>query len=572
MHRLSFLIFAAMFVCSHFCVALPSSSKPCACPHDRDNYDVIAYRIDLKIDPNKKSIAGTVGIELVLTQKDVHCLVFDLVDEMCVTKVRLVRDTLGAKSSLSGRPANFEHSGDQLHCKLPEASDAPQRFVVAIEYKGSPQSHDKMSGFHWGIDPDHNPWISTSSQIIGAHHWWPCKASFFQPADRCDLIWLNLTVPKDLVCFSNGKLSGTEASGGRWKLWRWHYDYPISTYGVTVNIGNYEQSKSELKLPGLESPVELHTCVLPHMAEAAAVQFAQIPELLEIYSKCFGPYPFPKAKVGVAHTCFASMEHSSAIAYGWTFPSWLAKHDKPDPAQRLNRYYDYVLVHQFAHEWWGNNVAASTWKDVWLHEGFATYAESLYLEATRGREITDEYFQGLLMSIRGDSTLMPKSYENFREAYSRATYNRGSWVLNTLRHFVDDDAAWFKTLQEFQSRHRHGVASTEDFRKVLEDVTKRPWKEFFDQWVYGSGYPKLSGEITATEEGLSIKIENEGTTDTGFDLPLDLRWREDCSEVRRRVWLSPGTNKIVIDTGSEAEGLQLVGMNRILGEHRVRIR
>jgi aminopeptidase N len=441
---------------------------------------------------------------------------------------------------------------------------------VAVRYDGAPRARNDFDGFHWRETEDGRPWIGTSVQGLGAHVWWPCKASFYHPEDKPERVSVNATVPRGLVAVSNGRLTGRHPAGEDHETFHWRHPYPLETYAVTLNVAPYVALEGTLVLPGLEAPVPYAWYVLPASRERALVQFAQVPEILATFSEAFGPWPFPDAKVGLVQTSFWGMEHSTAVAYGSSFPAWIAEHGGKDRYASRNRWFDYILVHELAHEWWGNAVSAADWGDFWLHEGFATYAGGVYVERRDGRETADRFFAEQAAWVHPKAVLYRGAGTSSKQAFSAAIYSKGACVLNTLRHYLDDDETWWELLRTFQLRHRYGNATTEDLRAVLEELSGRDWSGFFDQWVHGAGYPRLSGRVRAQDGGVLVELEKPASP-TGCVVPLDLAWREGDRRVTRRLWFGPGAHRERIACELPPTEIEVRHLERLLGEHDVRV-
>jgi aminopeptidase N len=296
-----------------------------------------------------------------------------------------------------------------------------------------------------------------------------------------------------------------------------------------------------------------------------------VPELLAIYSRAFGPWPFPESKFALVQTSFWGMEHSTAVAYGSSFPEWCRQNNVRDRYAGRNRFGDYILVHEVAHEWWGNAVSAADWGHFWIHEGFGTYAEGVYVESRKGREEADRYFSSQGRMIGQGARLFRGNGVESARAYSNVIYTKGACVLNTLRHFVDDDEAWWKSLRDFNLAFRYKNAVTEDFQLILEKNTGRPWKQFFDEWFYGKGFPALKGTVATKENTIQVEIDNPAEENRSFHMPLDLRWTEGPEPKSRRLWLEPGRNLLEIPCSSPPTDVSVLNLHRVLGRHDVKV-
>lgn len=524
----------------------------------RDLYDVEAYHLSLEVDPETETLRGLVTTTATSLTPSLETFQLDLVDAMEVTMV-----------TVDGLEVEFTHTGDRLTCGLPNPVPRGGRVAVGVEYSGSPQARDSFTGFHWARTADDRPWINTSCQGPGAHSWWPCKASAFHPEDKPDRLSVEITVPTGLTAVSNGRLLGELELGDDRTTFFWEHGYPLETYTVTLNVAPYVVVEQTLDLPEVGEVPFLYY-VLPENEEKAAVQFAQVPELLRIYSEAFGPWPFPGSKFALVETNFWGMEHSTAIAYGSSYPLWCQIEGASDRYASRNRLYDYILVHEVAHEWWGNAVSASAWGDFWIHEGFGTYAEGVYVEKTLGRAAADAWFAEAGSRTLGPGRLYRGDGVDSGGAYGSLIYSKGARVLNTLRHYIDDDDAWWRALREFNLRYRYRNASTEDFRAVVEEITGRDWRAFFDQWVYGDGTPRLAGSVRVTDAGLEVEIENTGTGETLFDVPLDLVWK-DAEEHSLRLWIAPGASTTTVELDARPQAVEVVHLDRLLGAHDVRV-
>ena len=540
-------------------------------PDPRDSYDVLSYRLDLRVDPETETLSGIVAIEVRVLAPELEVLVLDLQHDLEPQRVRRPLEPLTQRSSLDGERLRFRHRDDLLSCVFPEPIPRGETVTVAVRYTGNPTSVNGFDGFHWDHTPSGAPWISTSCQSLGAHSWWPCKASFFNPDDKQERLFVNATVPRGLLAVSNGRLVSREVQSDGWETFRWRHDYPCETYSIALNVGPFEVVETELELRGIPEPVPFIYYVLPEDLEKARVQFAEVPRFLDVMAEAFGPWPFPDSKVGLVQTSFWGMEHSTAIAYGSSWPTWLAEHGGHDPYAGRNTFFDYILIHEMAHEWWGNAVSADDWGNFWIHEGFATYAEGVYVEHLHGREEADRFFAQQRRFTHPRESLFRGTGTNSRQAYNSVIYSKGAGVLNTLRHYIADDAAWWRALRRFNLEYRYRNAGTAEFQSIVEDETGRSWERFFEQWVYGTGFPELAGSARLRTGRIELEISNPVMHGTAFDVPLDLAWRAGDEWRELRIQLEPGLNAFALEVGPEARDLKILHLDRVLGRHDVRV-
>jgi len=549
------------------CCALAASGRDI---DPREAYDVETYRLDLGVDPATRTLSGTVAVDVLVTAESTSAIVLDLAALFEVKQVLKLARAVTAEGDLEGDALEFSREGTLLYCRLASAAKRGDHVRVAVEYTGSPRSRDSFTGFHWKTTSDGKPWITTSCQDLGSSSWWPSKDSYFHPEDKPARVFENFTVPLGLYAVGNGRLTSRKKHAHELETFHWVHEYPLETYAVSLNVAPYVSVEAKLAIEGQKDPLDFIYYVLPENAEKAALQFKDVPPMIEAFTQAFGAFPFPKSKFALVETSFWGMEHSTAIAYGSSYPTWIAAHGGKDPYAARNKYFDYILVHESAHEWWGNAVSAKTWGDFWIHEGFATFAEAVYLEHVRGREIAEKHMQDWKASVGRHASVYRGDDVDSGKAYDINVYSKGAWVLATLRTFIADDAQFFAILRAFNLEFRYRNASTHDFRAIVERETKADWKRFFDEWVFGKGYPKLTGSVRIVGDEIEVEVSVTATSETAFHLPLDLEWRVREETVKQRVELQPGLNSVRIPA-TGASDLRATSLNRILCDSKVHV-
>jgi aminopeptidase N len=502
----------------------------------RAGYDVLSYRIDLTVDPRARRIEGSVGVEAKVVASELPGFVLDLAPELELRSVRLA----------DGAPLAFRREGRCVVASFTAPRKAGEHVALVLSYGGTPAEPSSFEGFHWRKSADGSPWIGVACQQSGASAWWPCKDSLFHPEDLPERTSIDLRVPAGLTGVSNGHLVGKEQQGA-WDLFRWEHPYPCPTGAISICVGAYAEVARTLEIGGRK--LDFLYWVLPEDAAKAKLQFEDVPALLECFSEAFGEYPFPKSKYGLVQTSYLGLGHASCIGYGSSFPKWCEQTGTPDGKADLNRFFDGVLVRESAREWWGNAVRARTPEERWIEEGFAGYAEALYVERVLGA--------GRL--------------EEFMEALRPLAASRGAWVLHTLRWFVDDDERWWKALREFNLQFRYKCAGSDDFRAVLEKQTGKKWERFFRTFVQGSGQPELSGRVRSERDKVLLEIENRGSDGTQFEVPIVLDWRDGKEQRHERVMLAPGTNKLSFPCKTKPADLDAHGWEHVLGTHSIKV-
>jgi aminopeptidase N len=538
------------------------------CAQDASSYDVRTYRLDLELLPLQHELRGTVAVEVVILDKDVEVIELDLRAGWLVEKVELLDGELTYDRSLEGRRLYADHKGDRLRCELLKTARPGQPVVLAVTYRGHPfDKRIEPQVFFWGEAADGRPYVDVACQRAGAHSWWPCKSSYRHPEDKPDRVWVHVTVPRNLTAVSCGRHVRTTLASDDRHTFHWRLDAPIPTWGVPLNVGPYVRRARELTLPGLDAKLLYELYVLPENVEKALVEFERVPEALRYFSEVFGPYPFPGEKFAIVDSRAYSSAGATVVSYGSRYPVWNAQQAGAAVA------FDETLVHELAHSWWGHGVTAENWSEAWLHESFAAYAEVLFHEHLEGREAAHDRLTSLFRATHTALGLRPTKPVNCaREAYSRGLWLRGPLVLETLRHFVDDDEQFFGAPRDLQASHRHGCVTTESLAAALASRTERDWTQFFDEWYTGHGYPHLKGTVKVEGSKLCVDVENGQSGVQTFHVPLDLEWREGDTRVTRRVALEPGRNTIEVPCAQPPHDVQVVKLQRLLGRHRVEVR
>lgn len=481
-------------------------------------YDVRSYDLELAIDVERRSIDGRLGLRAAVVHP-IGVLLLDLDEALEISGVEE-----------DGRALDFDHRAGRVRIDLDRERQPGETLELAVSYAGRPRVARRPpwdGGFTWRETPSGEPWIATSCQGEGADLWWPCKD---HPSDEPDSMSIRVTVPEPLVCASNGRLESVEEREDGKRTWHWFVSTPINNYCVALNIGPYvEVAESYTSVAGDEVPVRFW--VLPENLEKGRAVLPEFLDHLRFMEELFGPYPFRADKYGVVETPHLGMEHQTIIAYGYRY--------------RRDREFDYDWLHhhELSHEWWGNMVTAADWSDFWIHEGFGTYAQSLYVEKNHGPAGYRRSMARHRAQILSQKPLAPREAQTTRQMSLAASgrgvdqdvYYKGAWVLHTLRHLIGDEA-FFRALRRMAypdpalERVTDGsccrFATTEDFVEIAEGVSERELGWFFEVYLRQPALPRLVVE----EEDSNLKLRWETPGDLPFPMPIDVRI---AGEVRR---------------------------------------
>ncbi len=356
--------------------------------------------------------------------------------------------------------------------------------------------------------------------------WWPNKDT---QADEPDSQRIAITVPDPLVDVSNGRLRSVTPHGDGTSTWEWFVAAPINNYDVAVNAGHYAHFGDVY--PGEMGPLTLDFWPLEQNLEAARRQFAQVPTMLGCFEHWFGPYPWYEDGFKLVETPHLGMEHQSAIAYGNGYQNGYRGTDLSGTGLGLE--WDFIIVHEAAHEWWGNSVTTADLADMWVHESFANYAESLHVECLRDREAGARYVRGTRERIQNDRPIIPAYGVNAEG--SGDMYYKGGNMLHTIRQVVDDDDRWRSILRGIQATFRHEIVTGDQVRGYISERAGMDLDPVFRQYLTTTDVPVL--ELRA---GDPLRYRWTDVVD-GFAMPVDVRVGGECVRIRPMTeWRTDG--------------------------------
>jgi aminopeptidase N len=460
-------------------------------------YDVRHYELEVSIDPDERRIEGatTVSVEVL---EPLDAFEINLDDRLEVFGV-----------TVDNRPTSFHHSNGVIAVDLTQDWTVGERRKVSITYGGEPKVALRppwIDGFVWSETPSGKPWVGVTGQGDGGDNWWPCKD---HPSDEPDEgMKIAITFPAGLVGLSNGRLIDERANGDGTATTTWRVSYPINNYLVTVNIAPYV--RIEESYHGIEGTLDetLVFWAVPEYEQYARDMWRQMPRILEVLGRRFGEYPFFDDKFAVAHAPFYGMEHQTIVAYGALFTD--------------NEYgFDDLLLHEVAHEWWGNKVTVADWADFWIQEGFATYAEAIYVLDTLGERRYLEYMDRLRQQVENRKPLVLGRNLTSSQAYSGDIYFKGAWVLHTLRWLLGDDD-FFTVIWRFANdpEYAYGLVTSRDLEDLVHEVSGRDIDWFWQRYLYRADEPEwyVKRRVEGDRQRITVRWD-----DPNFELPLPIR-------------------------------------------------
>ena len=450
----------------------------------RANNDLLSYDLDIRVDPERKFISGKNTIRFKMLKDDTR-IQLDLFANLQVDKITLGSTELKYTRELGTVFVDFP-------------ATLKKNSVQAIEfyYSGSPQETGRFGGISFRKDPAGRHWITTACEGIGASIWWPNKD---QQRDEVENMRLRVAVPNDLIDISNGRLEGKTNLGDGYTRYDWAISYPINNYCVSLNIGSYEHFNDRL------GDLTMDFYCLPENLEKAKRQFAQAKPMMEAFQKYFGEYPFKRDGYKLIEVPYSGMEHQSAVTYGNRFANGYLERDWTGVGVSLK--FDFIIIHESAHEWFGNSVTASDVSDQWIHEGWATYAEAVYVEAMFGREDALKYVNGYKTKVKNKDPIIRTQGVN--QTPSQDQYFKGALFLNTLRSVIDNDERWWKLLRDYCKRFKYSNIMTGDLVKFFNEQTGLNLTPIFDQYLRQAALPVLELRFQESDGSVSYRWRAE---------------------------------------------------------------
>ncbi len=467
---------------------------------DRDCYDVVFYDLTLKIMPSKKKIAGENKIYF----KTIHA----------TKKIQIDLFKRYSIESITWNNINltFHREFDAVFVDFPETLSQGSLQTLIVNYSGKPQKAINPpweGGFVWKKDEKGNRFISVACEHLGASSWWPCKD---HPSDEPDSIRMSFIIPSDYDLVSNGRERSVVNDEKGYKKHTWFVSYPINNYLVTFYIGKYVHFSDTLKNKDGFYPLDYY--VLPFNLDKAKRVFTQGKDVLKCYEKYFGEYPFPMDKYSLVESPYAGMEHQSAIAYGNGY--------NQKDSRLLNKEYDYIIVHETAHEWWGNSVTGSDMADMWIQEGFATYAELLFMECRYDYEAYLKELTTKMFEVYNFWPMVQNYGVNENSFASNDVYHKGAAMLNNLRCCIDDDELFFKIIKDYALKYKHKITTSDDFIQLVNNETGKNYSPFFKKFLKDRDIPVLSYTYKIEGDDIVLKYKWD-EVDKGFFMPICIK-------------------------------------------------
>jgi len=473
---------------------------------ERSCYDVKYYDLSVTVDTLKQSISGVSKIQFLVTES-FDVMQIDLFSNMIIDQIEFNGTTMKYRRDCD---AVFVYFRGEL------AQRKGNIVTLNVYYHGYPIVAKRApwdGGFIWKTDNTGKPWICTAVQGIGASVWWPTKEYL---GDECDSMRMRITVPQSLQAICNGKLEKDEPQDNGVHTQTWFISYPINNYNVTLNIGNYAHF-GEIYTYRDGEKLNLDYYVMPYNLEKAKAQFKQVKPMMECYDKFLGKYPFMRDGYKLVETPYLGMEHQSAIAYGNNYKTGYLGSDY----SKIGLTFDYIVIHESGHEWWGNSVSSKDVADMWIHESLCTYTESMYVECTSGPKVSLQYINAKKPGIGNDKP-MQGPYGVSQEG-DGDMYNKGALVFNTFRYVVNNDALWWSTIKGLcDTAFKYKTVDAKEFMDYINKKTGKNLNTLFSQYYQHAAIPQFTYSLKETGKKKYTLTYRWDTDVANFDMPVSL--------------------------------------------------
>ena len=464
----------------------------------RSSYDINYYHLNVKVDIENRFISGSNVFKFTSTQ-DLKRLQFDLFENLAVDKV-----------VYKGRDLPFKREFNAVFIDFPELINKGSKDEFTVFYSGKPTVAKRApweGGFSFAKDQQGKPWVGVSCQGFGASSWWPTKD---HQSDEVDSMMISISVPDGLMDVSNGRLRSTEKLDNGYTRYNWFVSYPINNYSVTLNIADYIHFGDVYA--GENGNLTLDYYVLRENLEKAKKQFgANVKPMLKVFENWFGPYPFYRDGFKLIDAPYLGMEHQSAVAYGNKYRNGYMGTDLSGTGYGLK--WDYIIVHEAGHEWFGNNITSKDIADMWIHEGFTMYSEGLFVESIDGKKAGAKYIAGVRKKVANDRPIIGP-YDVNTEG-SSDMYYKGANLVHTLRTIIDDDTKWRSILRGLNKEFGLKTTTTNEVVNFINAKSGKDLTKVFDQYLRYSSIPELEYKVSPGK--VSFRWNSEVP---GFDMPI----------------------------------------------------
>jgi aminopeptidase N len=461
----------------------------------RANNDLLYYRLDIRVDPEKQFISGKNTIRFKMLADSMR-IQLELYPSLTIDRILVGRSLL-----------KYVRDDRTVFVDFPKTLHKGHTYSIDFYYSGHPVEQGRFGCFTFKKDAEEKPWITTACEGTGPSVWWPNKEQWRDEPQEG--MRISVAVPNGLMDVSNGKFAGKKDLGDGYTQWNWQVYYPINNYDVALNIANYQHFSDRF------GKLHLDYYALPEDLAKAKTQFTQVKGMLAAYEHYFGPYPFEKDGYKLIEVPYAGMEHQSAVAYGNHFENGYLGHDWTGVG--ISKRFDFIIIHESGHEWFGNSITAADVSDMWIHEGWTTYMEGLYVEYRWGHADALKYLNGLKSKVKNQRPIITERGVNAEPPEDQ--YFKGALMINTLRSVVDDDNKWFALIHDFYQHFKYQNIMTEDVVAYFNQQTGMNLTPIFDQYLRHTAIPTLDLKFDDAADTVSYRWKAD---ETDFAMPVQV--------------------------------------------------
>ncbi|WP_374504692.1 M1 family metallopeptidase [Flavobacterium sp.] len=496
---------------------------------ERSWWDLKKYHLDIKVNPADSTIIGSNTIDYQVIEK-YNVMQIDLQEPMQITKI--VQDGINLK---------YQREGNVYYVYLVANQSKGEKKQLVIFYGGKPKiavNPPWDGGITWKLDENGKSFIASSCQGLGASVWWPNKDHMY---DEAESMLISVNVPKGLMDISNGRLISTKQLKDNTTTYTWQVTNPINNYGVNINIGDYVAFSEKYK--GEKGDLDCQYYVLQNNLAKAKKQFQDVPKMLKAFEHWFGPYPFYEDSYKLVEVPYLGMEHQSSVTYGNGYKNGYRGRDLSGTGWGLK--FDFIIIHESGHEWFANNITYKDIADMWIHESFTNYSESLFVEYYYGKEAGAAYVRGTRKNIRNDQPIIGQ-YDVNNEG-SGDMYYKGGNMLHTIRQIINNDEKWRQILRGLNSTFYHQTVTTQQIENYISEQAGIDLTPVFNQYLRDTRVPTL--EYYFTEKQLSYRWIN---CVDGFTMPVQVDLSGESLQIQptkewKVITVSNANSKLTID-------------------------
>ncbi len=482
----------------------------------RANNDVRYYHLDIRINPEEKSIQGKSSVRFRMLADDQR-IQLDLYANLRVDRIEF-----------GGALLDYQRELNAVFVDFPEVLRTGEEYTIDFYYSGVPRSTGRFGGISFAADPAGRPWVFTACEGEGSSIWWPSKDQWRdEPDEGMDI---SVAVPNGLTNVSNGRFVGTDDLGDGYTRWNYRVHYPINSYNVSINVGTYQHFGESL------GELTLDYYVLPEDLDRARLQFAQVRPMLEAFIHYFGEYPFENDGYKLIQVPYTGMEHQSAVTYGNGFNNGYYGRDWTGVGVSMK--FDFIIIHETGHEWFGNAVSAADVSDMWIQEGWTTYLECMYVEHLFGASDALRYTNGYRDKVQNRTPII--TTRGLHQVPSQDMYFKGCLFLHTLRGVMHDDDRWWALIRETYETFKYQNIMTEDIIELFNRRFERDLTPIFKQYLWRAELPTLVLDFSREPGTVWYRWQCE---EPGFDMPVRVGDRNDWTTIHpTSEWQALPTN------------------------------